>query len=396
MSGNAPSSTSKTPRSAPSVSSSVEATPETRFAPELLCASRIRGERIPATSEAVVVLPFVAETTAVPSGSRAASVDTAPGSIVASTLPGRVVPPPCPARRERRPASLATAISSASRIRLSLEGASGRPQTALEVPTTLLASLCRTLSTFWFGLRRSLQTDQNAIFYLPVPRKRQFRAITTIDPAELAEFQSGLRRRYSDEEILEELRASSARLGRSPTMKEFADDPETRVHPQTVIEHFGSWNKAKRQAGLVPRRNATRAELIGQLQELGKRLGRVPTAKDVDANRGWMPSKSLYWHTFGSLTNALREAGFDVPVGEERLERAIEQGAAMARRLGHLPKFNNWADARRSDPSLLTEWQVYRMFDARRGAWSTFQFLVRQRLREEGVEVGRDGSLGAG
>ena len=56
----------------------------------------------------------------------------------------------------------------------------------------------------------------------------------------------------------------------------------------------------------------------------------MPTAKDVDANRGWMPSKSLYWHTFGSLTNALKEAGFDVPVGEERLERAIEQGAGLA------------------------------------------------------------------
>ncbi len=224
-------------------------------------------------------------------------------------------------------------------------------------------------------------------------RKRPYRAITSIDPTELAEFQSGLRRRYTDEEILQELRASSERMGRSPTMKEFADDPATRVHPQTVIEHFGSWNKAKRLAGLVPRRNATRGELIGQLQELGRRLGRLPTAKDVDANRGWMPSKSLYWHTFGSLTNALREAGFDVPVGEERLERAIGQGAALARRLGRLPKFNDWANARRGNASLLTEWQVYRMFDARRGAWSTFQFLVRQRLREEGVEVGRDGHL---
>jgi hypothetical protein len=97
-------------------------------------------------------------------------------------------------------------------------------------------------------------------------------------------------------------------------MKEFAADPETRVHPQTVIEHFGTWNKAKRQAGLVPRRFATREELLALLQELGKRVGRVPTAKDVDANRGWMPSKSLYWHTFDSLTNALKEAGFDVPV----------------------------------------------------------------------------------
>jgi Homing endonuclease associated repeat len=228
-----------------------------------------------------------------------------------------------------------------------------------------------------------------------MPRKRPYRAITSIDPAELAAFQAEIRRRYSDKEILEELRACAERLGRSPTMKEFGADPETRVHPQTVIEHFGSWNRAKRQAGLVPRRFATREELLGLLQELGKRLGRVPTAKDVDANRGWMPSKSLYWHTFGSLTNALKEAGFDVPVGEERLERAIEQGAALALRLGRLPKFNDWADARRQDDHLLTEWQVYRMFDARRGAWSTFQYLVRERLRDEGATIEHDGSVKA-
>jgi hypothetical protein len=228
-----------------------------------------------------------------------------------------------------------------------------------------------------------------------VARKRPYRAITSIDPAELAAFQAGIRRRYSDDEILAELRASAERLGRSPTMKEFASDSEARVHPQTVIEHFGSWNKAKRLAGLVPRRLATREELLGQLQELGRRLGRVPTAKDVDANRGWLPSKSLYWHTFGSLSNALREAGFDVPVGEERLERAIEQGAELSRRLDRLPKFTDWAEARRRDPALLTEWQVYRMFDARRGAWSTFQYLVRERLREQGVPIERDGSLGS-
>jgi hypothetical protein len=33
------------------------------------------------------------------------------------------------------------------------------------------------------------------------------------------------------------------------------------------------------------------------------------------------------------------------------------------------------------------------MFDARRGAWSTFQFLVRERLDERGVRVGSDGRL---
>jgi len=223
--------------------------------------------------------------------------------------------------------------------------------------------------------------------------RKPFRAVAKIDPGALASFQAGIRKRYSNDQILAELRASAERLGRSPTMREFAADPETTVHPQTVIEHFGSWNAAKREAGLVPRRFATREELVGLLRELGEELGRVPSAKDLDARRGSMPSKSLYWHTFGSLSGALREAGFDVPIGEERLERAVEQGVALARKLKRLPKFADWAGARRRDDSLMTEWQVYRMFDARRGAWSTFQFLIKERLEDEGRRVGSDGRL---
>jgi hypothetical protein len=223
--------------------------------------------------------------------------------------------------------------------------------------------------------------------------KRRFRAVAQIDPKQLAEFQAGIRKRYSDDQILAELRSCAERLGRSPTMREFAADPKTSVHPQTVIEHYGSWNAAKRAAGLVPRRFATREELLGLLTTLGEELGRPPTARDIDEHKGMLPSKSLYWHTFGSLTNALREAGFDVPVGEERLERAVEQGAELARALGRLPKFADWAEARKENETLLTEWQVYRMLDARRGAWSTFQFLVRERLDEQGVRVSTDGRL---
>src|SRR5918994_1410783 len=179
-----------------------------------------------------------------------------------------------------------------------------------------------------------------------MPRKRAYRALAKIDRERLAEFQSGIRRRYSDEQILEQLSDCAERLGRSPTMREFEEDAETTVHPQTVIQHFGSWNVAKREAGLVPRRFAQPADLILLLRELGDELGRPPTAKDLDEHRTSMPSKSLYWHMFGSLKNALREAGFDLPVGEERLERAIDQGVALARKLGRLPKFADWKLAR--------------------------------------------------
>ena len=223
-----------------------------------------------------------------------------------------------------------------------------------------------------------------------MPRRPE---IPQIDPEALAAFQAGLRRRFTDEQLLEELRASARRLGRSPTMKEFAADPGAGVHPQTVIEHFGTWNAAKRAAGLLPRRFATRDELLEALRALGRELGRTPTVLEIKRRRGSMPSASLYWHTFGSLAAALREAGFDVTLAEERLERAVSQGAALARRLGRLPKFADWRQARADDPSLLTEWQVYRLFEARRGAWATFQYLVRDRLADEGVPVQPDGTL---
>jgi len=123
-----------------------------------------------------------------------------------------------------------------------------------------------------------------------------------IDEAELAAFRAGLRRRYSDAEILDELRAAAERLGRSPTMREFARDPEAGVHPQTVIEHFGTWNAAKRAAGLYPRRFLTREELLEQLRALGAEVGRVPTARDLAARRFGRASLRG-----ASLPGALRE-----------------------------------------------------------------------------------------
>jgi len=80
-------------------------------------------------------------------------------------------------------------------------------------------------------------------------------------------------------------------------------------------------------------------------------------------------------------------------VGEERLDRAIARGCALSREIGRLPKFGDWQAARHGDPSMLTEWQVYRMFESRRGAWATFQYLIRERLIEDGVRVGADGAV---
>lgn len=227
-----------------------------------------------------------------------------------------------------------------------------------------------------------------------MPEKPVASPIEQIDPKRLAEFRANIRRRYTAEQLLEQLRSCADRLGRSPTMREFEADPETAAHPQTLIDHFGTWNAAKRSAGLIPRRFIAREELLDALRQLAEELGRTPTARDLDERRGRMPSKSLYWHTFGSFAAALREAGFDVAIGAERLDRALEQAVELSLRIGRLPRFADWADAHRADPSILSEWQVYRLFDAKRGSWSTFQFLIRERLIADGVVVGPDGVIG--
>ena len=65
-------------------------------------------------------------------------------------------------------------------------------------------------------------------------RKTVYRAIEGIDREQLEQFQAGMRKRYSDEHILDELRACAKRLGRSPTMREFEADPGTTVHPSNA------------------------------------------------------------------------------------------------------------------------------------------------------------------
>ena len=186
--------------------------------------------------------------------------------------------------------------------------------------------------------------------------------------------------RYTDEMLLDELRGSAKRLGRSPTMREFSLDSRAKPHPQTIVARFGSWNGAKRRAGLVARRFATRAELLVQLRDLGTELGRPPTGADLERRRRSMPSKSLYWQTFGSFRSALRAAGFDVPRVKERSERAVEEGVRLAQRIGRLPSFEDWARERARNPRLPSEWQVYRLFGGRKGAWAAFLRKVEPRL----------------
>jgi hypothetical protein len=220
-----------------------------------------------------------------------------------------------------------------------------------------------------------------------VPTTSLYASILDMDAAELDAFRTRLRRRYGRDELLDELRACAARLGASPTMREFAEDPEATIHPQTIVDHFGAWNTAKREAGLMPRRRATREELLTALRELGEELGRRPSTKDVENARGRVPSRGVYAKAFGSMREALRLAGFDAPSKDERLARSVEHGATFLLRTGRLPSFRDWERIRGEREEIMTAWQLYRAFEQLGGAWSAFQFAVDERARELSVET---------
>ena len=136
----------------------------------------------------------------------------------------------------------------------------------------------------------------------------------------------------------------------------------------------------------MPRRFATREELLA-LPARARRRARP----DADGARPRRAPRAACRRSRSTGTrsarssNALREAGFDVAVGEERLERAVEQGAELARRArpaAEVRRLGRGAPRGRRDADRVAGLPHVRL--AARGAWATFQFLVRERLRRRG------------
>jgi HNH endonuclease len=90
------------------------------------------------------------------------------------------------------------------------------------------------------------------------------------------------------------------------------------------LKEFGMLSEARRAAGTqTAYRKAktrttywqkyTKGELIAQLKELGRKLGRKPTDRDINAESklGRCASSTTFARMFGSLPDAYRAAGFE-------------------------------------------------------------------------------------
>ncbi|OJG80323.1 hypothetical protein RV10_GL004535 [Enterococcus pallens] len=82
-----------------------------------------------------------------------------------------------------------------------------------------------------------------------------------------------IRPRISDEQLIERVQARAAELGRTPTIEEFQ-------HAAVAMTRFGKWLAFLKHAGLKRKTDISNEELIEQVQALAAELGRTPKTKD--------------------------------------------------------------------------------------------------------------------
>ncbi len=118
-------------------------------------------------------------------------------------------------------------------------------------------------------------------------------------------------RKYTKEQLLFYLKRLASELKRSPTIKDINKSEEC-PSANTYLKRFNGWNNSLKIAGLKinVRKSYDKKELIENLKQLAKELGRVPKPKDLKGKK-WAASYATYRKYFGSWKEALKTAGIN-------------------------------------------------------------------------------------
>lgn len=137
------------------------------------------------------------------------------------------------------------------------------------------------------------------------------------EKADLDIHEQGGPQQYSDAELLDMLRSLAADLDRPVRIRD-VDNVEDLPDHTTFERRFGSWNKAKEQAGLdtIGKGKGSRRptypddELLDLLRQRATEVTGTLTKDAMDAAEGY-PSSSTYLRRFGSWKHAKKEAGLN-------------------------------------------------------------------------------------
>jgi superfamily II DNA or RNA helicase len=159
-------------------------------------------------------------------------------------------------------------------------------------------------------------------------------------------------RSYSKEELVLQLKKESEKLGRVPHAKDLsrASREGRTADMTTFVSAFGSWNGAILAAGFKrnKRYDFTKEELIQQLKNESKKIGKTPSANDLNraSKEKRTASITVFKRVFGSLENAWKLGGLE-PLSIDRPTRKdlIQQLKAEAKLLNRTPTQADIAEA---------------------------------------------------
>jgi Homing endonuclease associated repeat len=119
-----------------------------------------------------------------------------------------------------------------------------------------------------------------------------------------------LKRHYTRAEIVSELRRDAQRRGRPPRQKEWLRPTSEGPDIGAVARIFGRWGAGLRAAGLDPaRRRWTNGEIVEALRAWTARHSRPPLSSDWRRSATDHPTAAFVQGRFGSWRAALEAAG---------------------------------------------------------------------------------------
>jgi uncharacterized protein YihD (DUF1040 family)/uncharacterized protein YejL (UPF0352 family) len=215
------------------------------------------------------------------------------------------------------------------------------------------------------------------------------------------------RKKYSEEYLLDLLRALAKKLGRTPSGR---DIENAGIVSRTIYhDRFGSLAKAQKAAGQVPSLGKKLLKysdeyLMDHLKKLAKKLGRTPDWNDlIKAGHG---SPTLYRMRFGSISKAQKKAGL-VPIEYKNRQKYSDEYllnhlSELAKELGRTPIWCDIAKAGKGSPtlfkmrfgSILNAQKKAGLAPAQRKSFQKYsnQYLIDQ-LQKLAKQLGRTPSL---
>lgn len=155
---------------------------------------------------------------------------------------------------------------------------------------------------------------------------------------------------WSDEAIIEAVRAVVEEMGRAPTSNEWR---ERGFKPDvgTIVRRVG-WAKAMKLAGVEPRKPGgaarparTREQLIEELKDGAAELGHTPTSDEWGAMRGSRASEATVRKAFGSWPAGLEAAGLRPPDAKRRSwtqDEVLDSIETFVGQKGEIPSRASW------------------------------------------------------